>query len=689
MRKKFVLLLSCVLFLTLSAPLAARALPYRSYTYDGWDEAVPSQAGYAPTKIFAGADFGGGIESLRTPRDFCVAGERIFILDSGNNRVLILDSHFKIQSILTEFVSGEETLTLNSPAGLFVDGSGLIYIADTGNEQVMVTDEKGSVLRLLRKPKTDLLDKALEFKPQKVLADSMGNIYVAVTGVYQGALLYKPDGTFDGFFGSNTVEVTASLLLDRLWKNLLTASQADNISRYVPEEITAFDIDDRDFVYTVTQSAGVAKKLKKLNPLGEDILTRAQGEVPEFGEQEQLYIAGVSTSSRFADVCVNSDGNIAVLDLQNNRIFEYDREGRLLFIFGGKGVQRGTFQSPVAIDTLGNDLLVLDSQKANITVYSPTKFGAQVHKAVRDYNDGQYARSVELWQEILKQDHNYTIGYVSIGKALLADNRYREAAEYFQLGNDRQGNSEAFSSYRNRVIQKFFPLVCVLIVALIGLIVWRFGKKRGPDRNPDISGKISPLRFLFHPIDNAEEMKRKNAGSMLYAVIILAVWAVSTILEYSLTGFRFNLNNPDNMNVFLLVLKTVPLFLVWVCANWGVTTLMNGKGRMKDIFISNAYCLIPFVAATLINIPLSHLLALPESIFLSWIMGAGLLWSGFLFLGVLSGIHEYTFTQTIVSTFLTIVGVLIVIFLILLVGSLLQQAYLFLYSIINELLYRY
>jgi hypothetical protein len=60
-----------------------------------------------------------------------------------------------------------------------------------------------------------------------------------------------------------------------------------------------------------------------------------------------------------------------------------------------------------------------------------------------------------------------------------------------------------------------------------------------------------------------------------------------------------------------------------------------------------------------------------------------------LLLGVLSGIHEYTFTQTVVSTFLTIVGVLIVIFLILLVGSLLQQAYLFLYSIANELLYRY
>lgn len=143
------------------------------------------------------------------------------------------------------------------------------------------------------------------------------------------------------------------------------------------------------------------------------------------------------------------------------------------------------------------------------------------------------------------------------------------------------------------------------------------------------------------------------------------------------------------MNVFFLFLGTIPLFAVWVTANWGVSTLADGKGRYKEIFIGSAYALIPYIGASVIAIALSHMLTISEGVYITWVMAAGYIWSGVVMLGVLSGLHEYTFTKTVGSTLLTILGVLVVTFLVFLVFSLIQQAVMFVYSIVNEMLYRY
>ncbi|MHB1452677.1 MAG: YIP1 family protein [Saccharofermentanales bacterium] len=683
--KKWLSYILTGILISMTINIPASAASYKGYIYNSWNEAVPSQIGYEPAVTYIGTDFGDEVGALLSPKDlFVTSDDTIYLLDSGNNRVVILDKKFKLIKVLDEFVDGDEIVTLNSPTGIFVDADGMIFITDPNNQQVLICDGDGTVTGRLLKPDTDMLEKDLEFKPQKVLTDRSGLTYVTATGVYQGALLYKPDGSFDGFFGSNSVELSASLLLDRIWKGLLTDSQISNISKYIPEEFTSFDIDERDFVYTVTQTASVSKKIKKLNPIGNNILTSNK-----FGELEVLFVGGSLTASRFVDVSVDGDGNINVLDQQNNRVFQYDKEGLLLFVFGGSGFQSGTFQSPVAISRLGDEILVLDSKKGAITVFAKTAFGELVHQAINYYNDGEYAQSANLWKNVLKLDNNYEIAYISIGKALFADKKYKEAAEYFRLGNYRKGNSDAFEAYRNQMIQRYFPILSAAILLLLTFVVWKFSRKKTAKAVSADGGKMNPFKILLHPIETAEEIKLRKSGSYLYVAILFACWFLAAVFEYSLTGFRFNLRNPDNMNIFLLFIRTVPLFLIWVVSNWGFCTLTNGKGKMKDILVTNAYCLIPYVGAIFINIVLSQVFVLSEGIFLQWILSAGAGWSIVLLLGALSGIHEYSFTQTIVSVFMTILGVLIVIFLILLVYSLVQQAYTFIYSLANELFYRY
>jgi len=681
MKKIVCILMICISLFSLFS-FGASADSYKGYTFNYWDEAVPSQIGYQPEKVYTGLDFSAECGKLSEPKDLFVTDSNdIYILDSGNNRVIVLSQDFKLKKIISEFNISGEKYALDNPTGIFVDSNKKIYIADPNNASVLVCDENGNISKVLGKPDTNLLSKDLEFKPQKVLVDSVGTIYVTASGVYQGAILYTADGEFDGFYGSNTVDVSATLLLDRFWKSIMTNEQADVISKYVPEEFTSFDINERDFVFTVTQTASVNKKVKKLNPMGSDII-----QAEEFGELEEVYTNGQLSSSRFVDVVVSGEGIINVLDQQYNRIFQYDPEGELLFISGGNGVQKGTFLAPVAIESLGQKLIVLDQQKANITLMEPTEFGKKVLSAVYLYNDGKYDEASDIWEEVLQFDHNYLTAYISIGKAMMAEERFEEAAEYFKLGNDREGNSDAFQAYRNELLQRYFPIICVIVIALIVLIVWLFNRKKKTVEKQRT--KISPFKFLIHPIDCAEEMKLKKNGSLLTSIIILFLWFVSTLFNFALTNFRFNENNVDTMNVALLFLSTIPVFVVAVVSNWGVCTLMDGKGKMKEIWIGASYCLIPYVVSTFAYVAASHVITLEESVFLQWITWIGLLWSAAAILGFLSGIHEYTFGYTVLSVFLTIVGVLIVVFLILLVVTLVQQAYSFIYSVINEIMYR-
>lgn len=683
MKKRIFSLLVCLIF-CFSCGLTASAETYKGFTYDFWEEAVPSQIGYTVENVYRADDISKEIGGFSEPKDMFITDEQdIYILDSGNSRVVVLDKEFKLKKIIDRFVYNQEEFSLSNPTGIFVDKNGKMYIADPKSSCVLISDANGVVEAKLEKPSTDMLDEKLEFLPQKVLVDSAGTIYVSATGIYQGALLYKPDGEFDGFYGSNTVDVSAKLLLDRFWKSILTNEQADNIAKYFPEEFTSFDIDERDFVFTVTKTTSTKKKIKKLNPMGRDTL-----EAEKFGELESVPINGKVTDSVFVDIVVSNSGVFSALDQRSNRVFQYDSEGELLFVFGGNGSQSGTFLTPVAIETMNDKLLVLDSQKNNITVFAPTDFGNMVLEAVSYYIDGKYGEASALWEEILKYDHNYLTAYVSIGKTLMAEEKYEQAAEYFKLASDRDGNSDAFQAYRNQLLQKNFIWICLVAVALIALLIFLLNRKKKSDNSENKKKYISPFKFLVHPIDSAEDMKRQNAGSLLISFVILLLWFVVTVFKYAVTGFRFNYNDVDMMNIGLLFLTTVPVFVVGVVSNWGVCTLMNGKGKMKDIWIAGSYCLIPYIVSSFLYTLLSHFFVLSEEIFLNWILWIGIIWSACVLLGVLSGIHDYSFKGTIGSVFLTVIAMLIVAFLILLVVSLLQQAFAFVSSIVNELIYR-
>lgn len=242
-------LLAFALSAGLAVSVKGDSLPYRAYTYDEWGNAVAAPGGYEPTDAVDGVRLGVG--PLAAPKDMYYAEKtgKFYILDSGNNRVVIADRELKNAKTLQTFrhADGFEE-ELDNPEGIFVTPDGTLYIADKNNYRIVVCDENGLVSKVLVQPRSDLFLADKAFAPTSLVVDSIGTVYATCEGIYNGAVMLDPDNHFLGYFGSNEVKLTASLLIDRFWKSLLSSKARSQLANYIPVEMTSLEIGRDDFV---------------------------------------------------------------------------------------------------------------------------------------------------------------------------------------------------------------------------------------------------------------------------------------------------------------------------------------------------------------------------------------------------------------------------------------------------------
>ena len=187
-----------------------------------------------------------------------------------------------------------------------------------------------------------MYDSSVTFNPSKVLVDAAKNVYVCIKSITKGAAVFSKEGDFNGYFGANRVEATGEVLMNAFWKLIFSREQAKRMRRSVPVEISNFDIDSDNFIYTVTESKSADTDiLKKLNSAGTNIYTNLGYSDYTFGDALTKYYRGQTYSSQITDIDVSADGTINLLDLKTGRVFQYDDECQLLFIFGGIGQQKG------------------------------------------------------------------------------------------------------------------------------------------------------------------------------------------------------------------------------------------------------------------------------------------------------------------------------------------------------------
>ena len=208
------------------------------------------------------------------------------------------------------------------------------------------------------------------------------------------------------------------------------------------------------------------------------------------------------------------------------------------------------------------------------------------------------------------------------------------------------------------------------------------------DKSFAFKGTINPLNIITHPIETIENLKEKKNGSIFSATIILALFTIAEVILTVTKGFIFNTDRIQDFNIFMVLARSLFLVLLFVVANWALCTLLDGEGRVIDIYISTCYCLIPLVIIRFIEVVCSNLLTADEYVFVGMIDICFTLWFLALIIFALKTIHNYTLTKTILNAIATVIGMAIIFFIGFLFIVLCQQLYIFFATIITELIMR-
>jgi sugar lactone lactonase YvrE len=709
--KKRSLFISLCLFIVISAILPGRTVraeevdayvPYVTYCYDSHANGdwYVSPHAYVPEKDTDSVDMGLEVK-LKDPSDLtCDKDGNLYIADTGNNRIVILDSELKVKNIISEYTDNSgETTGFNQPKAVFVNEQGDIYVGDTLNCRIVKYDKEGKLLQVIDSPSEEVLQKVI-FEPSAIAVDNYDRIYVISQSTNMGVLTLDSEGVFQGFIGA---EKTTGTFWDIVKDAFMSEEKKAKARQNVPTEYNNISIDDKGFLY-VTSSAydqsaqynsmvnksGTANPIKKLNPSGADVLKR-NGPFNQGGDINYFY-----DCSRFIDVALGTDNVYSLLDQTGGKIFTYDGDGNLLYVFGGLGSSLGVFHMPVAITYYGDKILVLDARTASITSFIRTKYGNTIAEAIRLQNARKYTDAAEEWKNVLKENNTFEQAYRGIATSHMRLGDYKAAMENFRYGSDLEGYSEAYSSYRKGVMEHYMlliPVVIALIVFLVGL-----ASKKMKAVNEAGWNKQGPVTLkeelcygwyvIFHPFDGFYELKRSRKGTVRGATIFLVLAVLEELFKQIGSGYIVTGRDWARVSIVDAFMSIGALVLLWTLANWGLTTLMDGKGKLKDIYIASCYALIPTI---LIGFPatiLTNFCSSAELGFINIFCTAGYIWTLLLiFFGALV-VNDYSLLKNIVTTAFSIIGMACIAFVSILTVNLFVSLFGFVQTITNEIVYR-
>ncbi|MEN4011238.1 MAG: hypothetical protein ROW48_04335 [Bellilinea sp.] len=620
----------------LSASRRASAFtPYTTWAVGPGGYWYPSQDAYTPLSEI---DL-----PLSAPEEMFLAPDGfLYIADTGNGRIVKLSNDFEA---IAEFGQG----ILQAPMGLFIDEEGIFYIADAGKNTIVILDKDGNLLKEFGRPVEPLFGARREFLPRKIAVDARKNLYIVSEGSVHGLVMMNTNGNFIGYFGANAAEMSFAMILRRLF---LTEEQLDQFIRIEAASPSNLAIDRQSLVYTITAGTTRERSIRKFNIAGRNLLDNVTG------------------STDFRDIHVSENGLLATVDAKG-RIYEYDLNGTLLFVFGAqdRGEQRlGTLTNPTAIERVGDQLYVLDKDKNAIITYRATDFAQKVHEGVLLYMDGLYLEAKSFFEEVLTYNGLFLMSYQGIADAYYKQTDYARALEFYRYAEDRNGYSETFWELRNTVLQRnlsnaLFALTGFWIVTGAFTRMEKRYRWLEPLRRRAravqnwrlVDDFVFLLRFIKQPADSFYYIKENLRGSLTFAIILYVWVVVARILSLYLTGFVFSpYPTPAWIPVETEVVYVVFFILLWNAANYLVSTISDGEGRLRDVIIGSAYSLFPFALFSLPIALLSNVLTLNEIFIYNFSTQLMLFWTGLMLFIMVKEIHNYSFSETVRNIVITL-----------------------------------
>lgn len=697
----FCVMLICTVSVSAEKSTKSAEPSYDSYTY--WEElssgsskqSIRTKPLYQFSRTLESVDL--GYDAADKLSDvYCSEAGYIYILEAEKPSITVLDKDYSIVKRITELTdSSGSSVSFKGATGLYVTKNEEIYLCGTASACVWKTDTNGVIEKTLYIPKSDIIPDDFKYAPIKVTVDSKGYVYVLSDGSYYGAIIYSPNGEFLGFYGANTVKSGALQVLSNIWNKLFVNDVKKAASvKSLPYQFTDFDMGYNDFIYTTTGRTGNSSEgqVQILNPSGKDILGATSY---DFDDTETAKISKygwiVQDTSQIA-----ADGEfLYLLDTSQGKIFMYDFEGNIIGEFGrsmGKASgQKDALSKPAAITCNDDEVIIVDNGKKSLVVFSLTEYGRLVKNSQRLTLKSKYNDAADGWKEVLKQDKNSQLAYRGLARAALRNSDYENAMALAKKGAARDIYSEAYSVYRNQWIKANSALVFAVIIVFILAVIFSvvFFKRKRITLFSDGDNKISHFFYtLLHPFDGFGSVIAKGNGSVAVGGALMVLLYVSAVLKATKSGFAYSYFNPDTYNSLFTLVKTVGIVVLWTLVNWAVGVLFGGLGKIRNIFIVITYSFAPLIVSNILYTVLSNVMLESEAGFLNIMVTLFWIYTLFLIVAGTVKIQDFSFGRFVGTSVLTVIGILIVIFLVFCIFLLMQQCVMFFGTIVNEIIYR-
>lgn len=668
LRRIFAMLLCLVMMagMTVSAET-----PYKTYTIDGYGYVLETQSAYNPLAAITKV----GETAFVSPMDMAIGKEgNLYIADAGAHVILICSREGEQVGSIGEGI-------LQTPTGVYVTEDGTVYVADKDAKKVFVFDAQGNVTAEYGKPDSPIYGNSMDFKPTKVVANKTGTMYIICEGNMNGIVQLSPveGGSFLGYFGTNYTSLSPFQMIQRV---ILTDAQRAQMLSNIPSTPTNLHIDDTGLIYTVTQG-DKDTSLKKLNIAGKNLL------------DSDPYYADLP-----AAVTTDNYNNILVAD-SDGYIYEYNEDGELLFMFGGRddGRQRVGLCNKVEAIAVDEDdrIYLLDSDKKQIHIFEPTEFTNLLHESLYLISKGQYTQSKEPLSKVLQMNSMFDYANQAMGHAYLQEENYEQALKYFRLAKSFEGYSDAFWEVRNIWIRNYLVAAVLAIAAVIVLI--RGGKslyrKKYADHPATQTGEHIlwgqlrySLYFMRHPMDGCYGVKKEGKNSWWCANILLGTFILISILEKYCSGFLVKTVREGRYDLITDIGKVLVIFIGLTACNYLVVTINEGEGFFKDLYCAYAYCLTPYIVIKPFVILLSNVLTYNEVFLITFANIIVWTWVVILILLTLKEINNFTVGETAKALAITAFTVLILTLLVCIIYVLFSQVIDFVITVVREVVYR-
>ena len=287
---------------------------------------------------------------------------------------------------------------------------------------------------------------------------------------------------------------------------------------------------------------------------------------------------------------------------------------------------------------------------------------------------------------------NFDLAYIGIGKALYNQGKYEESMEMLSSAYETQSYSDAFAEVRKDILGVWLIPLLILVIAIVVLFFKFLGWAK--KKNKAVSLKVGrktyaeELLFVFHlwfhPFDGFWDLKHEKRGSVRGGLTIMGITIIAFFYQSIGRGYIFNPRDTYSTILVQIASITVPVIL-WCVGNWCLTTLFEGEGSFKDIFVATTYSLAPLPLLVVVSTILTNVLTATEGAMVNLLVVFGYIWVGILlFFGTLV-IHDYSLGKNVLIVICTIVAMLVIMFIAILFSGLLVKMVTFIISIFTEI----